>query len=91
MTLPTRADGGIDWNLLPSWRRTGKGKNIPGINIDKMVAAHTRERCARWHIDQHGEILKIADSEKDPQRRLLLISIADEHILSADAHRKMED
>ena len=39
MTLPTRTDGGIDWEKCES----------EGLIVDDMrlAAAHTRERCAK--------------------------------------------
>ena len=94
MTLSTRAkDGGIDVEKVKIVQNTifiGEWFLSTDAFI-RLISAHTRERCAKWHIDQRNKILKIANSEKDPQRQLLLISIADEHVLSADAHRKMED
>ena len=44
MTLPTRADGSVDWKLLASgWEYADWGWE----KIAREAAAHTRERCAR--------------------------------------------
>ena len=54
------------------------------------ACAHTRERCAKWHDEQAVSIAKAAVGEKDGQRATMLISLAQEHMISADALRKLE-
>lgn len=53
-TLPTHDDGGIDWdNIIETsagvaWHvRRGEMVNMPAVKFSKLVAEHTRERCAK--------------------------------------------
>ena len=48
MTLPTRADGGIDWDKTDNWRFSSDAAATQTFNaFGKLVATLTRERCAR--------------------------------------------
>ena len=50
MTLPTRPDGGIDWE---NWL----SKSMYGYSLSevKQAAAHARERCAIKALEQRCE------------------------------------
>ena len=54
MILPTRPDGGIDWEKIKLDRTIGHpfvsgGPSWGTIEFAIKTAAHTRERCAKWH------------------------------------------
>ena len=96
MTLPTTKDGGIDWavlNLPSLWPEIEprKGNTFDISALCKTITAHTRERCARWHIEERDKILANVTAETDSQRIVMFQSLADEHILSAAAIRNMKD
>ena len=101
MTLPTRADGGIDREKLRvllaalvegATDRDGEAADLGEIEEFVLAfAAHTRERCAKWHDEQAVSIAKATVGETDGQRATMLISLAQEHMMSAAAIRKMED
>ena len=83
MTLSTREDGGIDWEKI----NLGRTNSHPYVSGDKSwgivefareAAAHTRERCAKWHDEQANDCAMSIDAE-------ML------HRESAAAIRKMED
>ena len=73
MTLPTRPDGGIDWDAVQ-----GVYELLGATAFGRLVAAHARERCAKWHDEQ----AKLYDL--NPEAKQL-------HIESSAAIRKMED
>ena len=45
MTLPTRQDGGIDYNFLAEKMGYSNGDEV--LAFMRLAAAHTRERCAK--------------------------------------------
>ena len=65
MTLPTRQDGGIDWDriIFPTEKDISYGWIIGGHKIhrvsafefNQMAIAHTRERCAMKALEQRCE------------------------------------
>ena len=79
MTLPTRADGGIDWDkVYPDWDHTSR---FITINLAKEAVARARERCAKWHDGQEKIALECGHRE-----------IATWHRLAAEKFRReMED
>ena len=55
MTLPTRADGGIDWDKLwPPETVRPEALRLSFIQVWKEAAAHTRERCAKIALAHKG-------------------------------------
>ena len=55
MTLPTRPDGGVDWEKItlgPEQEISADGVRLGVHRLGRLIAAHTRERCARWHEAQ---------------------------------------
>ena len=89
-TLPTRPDGGIDWAVLRK-QTILLGKYVNHEFINREIAAHTRERCARWHDEQEIIWRKSAEQlEVDNPMRVFSIRIASIHAESAAAIRKME-
>ena len=79
ITLPTRADGGIDWDKLwPPETVRPEALRLSFIQVGKEAAAHERERCAKWHDEQANDCAMSIDAE-------ML------HRESAAAIRKMED
>ena len=102
MTLPLRADGGIDWDriIFPTKERFSYGWIIPDNRIhrvsvfefNQMLQAHTRERCAKWHDEQELSYLRSRDKFSDKGLSWdNLDRMATEHRKSAAAFRKMED
>ena len=91
MTLPTRANGGINWDKLwPPETVRPEALRLSFIQVGKEAAAHTRERCAKWHDD---EALKFRGylAEADGGDWSHYIGMAEAHEESAAAIRKMED
>ena len=91
MTLPTRDDGGIDWDKLKIDGMSGHpfvvGSSTWGIvEFALETAAHTRERCAKWHDGEVATLQKRLDADTETALALIL-----EHKQSAAAIRKMED
>ena len=96
MTLPTRPDGGIDWDriIFPTEKDISYGWIIGGHKIhrvsvfefNQMAIAHTRERCAKWHDGEVATLQKRLDADTETALALIL-----EHKQSAAAIRKMED
>ena len=95
MTLPTRPDGGIDWE---NWL----SKSMYGYSLSevKQAATHARERCVKWHDEQVMLLEKaIINAEKNPtispkefmDAEAYLRTCISEHKRSAAAIRKMED
>ena len=76
MTLPTRDDGGIDYNFLAEKMGYSNGDEV--LAFMRLAAAHTRERCAKWHDDE-------------VKARSLSLDEEAVHKESAAALRKMED
>ena len=51
--LPTRKDGGIDWErVMPAKGLFTESLRLAFIEMMKEAAAHERERCAKWHDEQ---------------------------------------
>ena len=61
MTLPTRPDGGIDWEKLGEVDASADlsinvvAVTLIGVRLAKETAAHTRERCAMKALEQRCE------------------------------------
>ena len=92
MTLPTRPeDGGIDWGILFQCVRLFGGEWFEKIGHE--IAAHTRERCAKWHDEQYDSHARIANEHATAGNLEMASahrSIAETHYKSAVAIRKME-
>ena len=82
MTLPTRPDGGIDWE---NWL----SKSMYGYSLSevKQAATHARERCAKWHEEQAARQVATDPLIHGSEREATYLH----HKESAAAHRKMED
>ena len=93
MTLPTRPDGGgIDWEKYAQENSGRVGSMNSAIRMCREAAAHTRERCARWHDEQELSYLRSRDKFSDKGLSWdNLDRMATEHRKSAAALRKMED
>ena len=79
MTLPTRADGGIDYTAFAE--KMGYSTAHEALAFMRFASAHTRERCARWHSQQENSALECGNRE-----------MATWHRLAAEKFRKeMED
>lgn len=91
MTLPTRPDGGIDYNAFAE--KMGYSNGDEALAFMRLAATHTRERCAKWHDEQEARYLKNA---KEFQRKFDFKSYesafkdAEFHKGCAAAIRKME-
>ena len=82
MTLPTRSDGGIDWDkVYPDWDHTSR---FITINLAKEAVAHTRERCAKC---AEGVTYPYPTKESEDYRRGYHDGASD----VVDIIRKMED
>ena len=59
MTLPTRPDGGVDWE---NWL----SKSLYGFSQAevKQAATHERERCAKWHDAEAACLEENLDAKK---------------------------
>ena len=89
MTLPTRPDGGIDWDkVYPDWDHTSR---FITINLAKEAVAHARERCARWHEEQQTANIKLMRNAPSRADYARFQARAYQHFESAAALRKMED
>ena len=96
MTLPPRDDGGIDWRKITYCRDgsvqfpidQGQGTAIrTAIELAKLAAAHTRERCAKWHDEQALKLRRLINFDgTQPYERKICY-----HEESAAELRKMED
>ena len=92
MTLPTRADGGIDWEKLGEVDASADlsinvvAVTLIGVGLAKEAAARARERCAKWHDGEVATLQKRLDADTETALALIL-----EHKQSAAALRKMED
>ena len=89
MTLPTRPDGGIDWDKLKIDGMSGHpfvvGSSTWGIvEFALETAAHTRERCAKLLLEKEASLPKI-DRDQFTEREAWI------YIQAAAAIRKMED
>ena len=94
MTLPTRDDGGIDWDriIFPTEKDISYGWIISGHKIHRVSAfefnqtaiAHTRERCAKCG---EGVTYPYPTKELEDYRRGYHDGASD----VVDAIRKMED
>ena len=66
MTLPTRPDGGIDWEkiIFPDaaymtygWvHKNNEIKRVSMYDFNRLVAAHTRERCIKL-IEEEAQLI----------------------------------
>lgn len=95
MTIPTRADGGIRWHdiffddvrLVFWWLTRDGGKMVvPQRDFGPLVAAHTRERCAKIAIKHRGEAAK-----RRKMRGQSLSSFTDEQQAEIWAEERGED
>ena len=88
MTLPTRADGGIDWaTCLSNVELCFDKEDADNIIADmKNAAAHTRERCAKIAMKHRGEAAK-----RRKMRGQSLSSFTDEHQAEIRAEERGED
>ena len=97
MTLPTRDDGGIDWEkiIFDSQGVEGLGFYVVGpsqfgsrligaVEFNKLIAAHTRERCAKC---AEGVTYPYPTKESEDYRRGYHDGASD----VVDIIRKMED
>ena len=98
-TIPTRADGGIDWDrtlslvgidrLPDELKETGR---TALTEFGKVIAAHTRERCARYHDEQGRYWREQAETwPKDSASRIYAQDQEARNEHHAAAIRKLED
>ena len=81
MTLPLRADGGIDWEKVAL--RT----EIAEFDRLREVSALTRKLCTQWHKERADKLitLKNFDGTQPYEREIIF------HLESAAAFQKMKD
>ena len=93
MTLPTRANGGINWDKLwPPETVRPEALRLSFIQVGKEAAAHARERCAKWHDEQAARWG--AQAKLYPPGSVSNEYALDQAIVHADAaaaFREMED
>ena len=67
MTLPTRANGGINWDKLwPPETVRPEALRLSFIQVGKEAAAHTRERCARDLETEAKACHRVAEVHRPP-------------------------
>ena len=97
MTLPTRPDGGIDYHKAAlGWLQgVAKVSFVDDVGdlarIMQEIAAHARERCAKWHESMELTYLRLRDEAASIESREDYNRLAVEHRESAAAIRKIED
>ena len=91
MTISLREDGGIDWEKYAQENSGRVGSMNSAIRMCRETAAHTRERCAKWHESMELTYLRLRDGAISIDVRTEYNRLAVEHRESAAAFRKMED